>query len=555
MSTALHDTTHEWREKHHGKDARDTYREGLGPTVKSTSGMSLEALYTPAHVDSEKLAAEVFPGQAPFTRGVHAGMYRQRLWTFRQYAGFGSAKETNARFRNLLAAGQTGLSVAFDLPTQLGLDPDYARAKGEVGRVGVSIASVEDMAQLFEAIELESVSTSMTINAPAAVLLAFYQVVGEERGLVPAKLRGTVQNDILKEYAARNNYIYPPAPSMALTVDVLDHTARVLTGFHPISISGYHVREAGCTAPQEIAFTLANGLAYLAAARERGLDLEPIGTQASFFFAAASEFLEEVAKFRAARRLWAKMTAERFGISSEKARQMRFHVQTMGSLLTSQQVENNLVRVALQALAAVLGGCQSLHTNAYDEALGLPGEPSARLALMTQLILAHETGVPHCADPLGGSYAVEALTDQLEAEAYKIILQIDALGGAVQAIERGFYQRSIAEAAFRYQREVERGMRKVVGVNAYETGVAEDLPSSIQRLDPNLEHAAVERVQALRAKRSATQAATALARVDVAARSGVARMESMLEAARARCTVGEICGVLRKVYGEYRPGN
>jgi len=556
VSDPLREAQDAWRAKHHGPGAGGKYREGFGTApVKSISGLPLEALYTPADVDLRQLDVEAFPGQAPFTRGLHAGMYRQRLWTFRQYAGFGGAKETNARLRKLLAAGQTGLSVAFDLPTQLGLDPDHPRAKGEVGRVGVTIASVEDMARLFEAIDLGTVSTSMTINAPAAVLLAFYQVAGEERGLAPDKLRGTVQNDILKEYAARNNYIFPPEPSMALTVDVLDHAARVMTGFHPISISGYHVREAGCTAPQEIAFTLANGLAYFAAARGRGLDLERIGEQASFFFAASSEFLEEVAKFRAARRLWAKLTAERFGISSDKARQLRFHVQTMGSLLTSQQVENNLVRVAIQALAAVLGGCQSLHTNAYDEALGLPGELSARLALMTQLILAHETGVPNCADPLGGSYAVEALTDKLEAEAHKIIAQIDDLGGAVQAVERGFYQRSIAEAAFRYQREVERGERKVVGVNAYETGVVEGQASSIQPLDPNLEREAAECVQALRSKRSATQAAAALARVETAARSGADRMEAILSAARARCTVGEICGALRKVYGEYRPGN
>ncbi|MCW8132561.1 MAG: methylmalonyl-CoA mutase [Planctomycetota bacterium] len=543
-----------WDAKHHGPEGQKKYRPEIGPLpVKSISGETLKALYGPGDVDAAAGRDEAFPGAPPFTRGLHPGMYRQRLWTFRQYAGFGTAEETNARFRKLLASGQTGLSVAFDLPTQLGLDPDHPRAAGEVGRVGVSIAGVEDMAKLFDRIDLGAVSTSMTINAPAAVLLAYYQVAGEEKGVPAAKLRGTVQNDILKEYAARNNYVYPPEPSLALTVDVMEHAAKVLTGFHPISISGYHVREAGCTAEQEIAFTLANGLAYLDAAKARGLDLEHIGEQASFFFAASSELIEEVAKFRAARCLWAKLVEERYGLTNPKARQLRFHVQTMGSLLTSQQPENNLVRVAVQALAAVLGGCQSLHTNAYDEALGLPGDLSARLALYTQLILAHETGVASVADPLGGSYAVEALTERLEAKARAILAEIDAAGGAVAAVQAGFYQRRIAEAAFRYQREVERGDRKVVGVNAFAESVQEAGAASVQQLDPKQEELARERVARQRRERDQARAGAALAQVEAAAKAGAGRMDAILEAARARCTVGEICGAFRAVYGEYRP--
>ena len=523
------------------------------PPVHTVSGVPLEALYTPASLDPERLAEEAFPGAAPFTRGIHAGMYRQRLWTFRQYAGFGTPDQTNARFAKLLAAGQTGLSVAFDLPTQLGLDPDHPRAAGEVGRVGVSVASVEDMARLFLGIDLATVSTSMTINAPAAILLAFYQVAAQERGVAPGALRGTVQNDILKEYAARNNFIFPPAPSLALATDVLDHADRILTGFHPISVSGYHLREAGCTAPQEIAFTLANGLAYLEAARARGLAVERIGGQLSFFFAAGSELLEEVAKFRAARRLWARLVEERFGVTLPKARQLRFHVQTMGSLLTGQQPENNLVRVALQAMAGVLGGCQSLHTNAFDEALGLPGELSAHLALATQLILAYETGVAHVADPLGGSYAIEALTDGLELQARELLAEIDAQGGAVAAVEAGFYQRRIAEAAFRYQREIERGERRIVGLNAFAGGVDPAANATVQALSPELERGAVASVEELRRKREPQAARSALEGVASAARSGQGRMDAILAAARARCTVGEICAALRKIYGEYRP--
>jgi methylmalonyl-CoA mutase N-terminal domain/subunit len=396
------------------------------------------------------------------------------------------------------------------------------------------------------------VSVSMTINAPAAVLLAFLQVVGEERGVKPEQIRGTVQNDILKEYAARNNYIYPAVPSMGLTVDVMEHCHRVLTNFYPISISGYHVREAGCTAAQEIAFTLANGLAYVEAAKQRGIPPEELGRQLSFFFAAATEVLEEIAKFRAARRLWAKLLQERFSVTDQKALQMRFHVQTCGSLLTSQQPENNLVRVGLQALAAILGGCQSLHTNSYDEALGLPGELSARLAVATQQILAFETGVANVADPCGGSYAIEALTDRLEADARTIIKEIDDEGGAIKAVENGFYQRRIAEAAFKYQKQVENGERQVVGVNVYTDSVDDGKESSIQQLRGEMEAEACASVAKVRAARDAATANAAIAKVEAAARANAGRMEAILSAARARCTVGEICGAMRNVYGEFR---
>lgn len=542
-------TVQSWLEKNHGLAAQKKYRDDIGPLPPETlSGLPLQPMYSPLDAKTEQPA----PGAPPFTRGIHPAMYRQRLWTFRQYSGFGSAAETNARWKQLLAGGGTGLSTAFDLPTQLGLDPDDPRAKGEVGRVGVPIASVEDMHRLFADIDLAKVSVSMTINAPATVLLAFLQVVAEERGVTPDKIRGTVQNDILKEYAARNNYIFPPEPSMALTVDIIEHCQTVLTEFYPISVSGYHVREAGCTAPQEIAFTLANGLAYLSAAAARGLSPQAVGQSLSFFFASTTELLEEIAKFRAARRLWAKLMEERFGVSDEKSRQLRFHVQTAGSLLTSQQPENNLVRIGIQGLAAVLGGCQSLHTNAYDEAIGLPGPLSAHLALATQQIIAWETGVANVADPCGGSYAIEALTDKLEDEARKILAEIDALGGGTKAVETGFYQRRIAEAAFRYQRQVESGERKVVGVNVFAEGGG-DGSISIQPLRPEMESEAREAVAGVRSKRNAAAAGAALATVESAARANVNRMPAILQAARARCTVGEICGVLRKVYGEYRP--
>ena len=544
-----------WLEKQHGSEAQKEYRSDIGPLPPQTlSGLPVAPVYAPSDVNSAALESEAWPGIAPFTRGIHPGMYRQRLWTFRQYSGFSSAAETNLRWKQLLASGVTGLSTAFDLPTQLGLDPDDPKANGEVGRVGVPVASVEDMHALFKDIDIGAVSVSMTINAPAAVLLAFLQVAAEERGVAPDTLRGTVQNDILKEYAARNNYIFPPAPSMDLTVDILAHCQDVLGEFHPISVSGYHLREAGCTAPQEIAFTLANGLAYVSAARERGLNLVSVGRKLSFFFAATTDVLEEIAKFRAARRLWAKLTQERFGVGDERARQLRFHCQTAGSLLTSQQPENNLVRITLQAAAAVLGGCQSLHTNSYDEALGLPGAASARLAVATQQIMAFESGMANVADPCGGSFAIESLTDRLESEALTLIDQIDAMGGASQAVERGFYQRRISEAAFKYQRGVESGERGIVGVNIHTESAANEGQdeNSTQRLNSGMESDARESVARLRANRNSQAAQGALAGVDQAARANVNRMPAILTAARARCTVGEICGVLKKVYGTHR---
>ena len=543
-----------WLERHHGAGAAEPYRAGIGPLPPRTiSGIPLQPVYTPLDTDGVRLQAETYPGIAPFTRGIHAGMYRQRLWTLRQYSGFASADETNRRWKTLIASGGTGLSTAFDLPTQLGLDPDNPRALGEVGRVGVPIASVEDMHRLFAGIDLGTASVSMTINAPAVVLLAFLQVVAEERGVGLEKLRGTVQNDILKEYAARNNFIFPPEPSMALTVDVMEHCQKTLTGFYPISVSGYHLREAGCTAPQEIAFTLANAMAYFSAAARRGINAEDIGRKLSFFFASTTELLEEVAKFRAARRLWAKLVQERFGVQDDRAKQLRFHCQTAGSLLTSQQPENNLVRVGIQALAAVLGGCQSLHTNAYDEALGLPGELSAHLALATQQILAYETGITNVADPVGGSYAIEALTDKLEADALAIIREIDALGGALNAVESGFYQRRIGEAAFRYQRQVEAGERKVVGVNIHTESSDGAVQSTIQGLNPAMERDACKSVRELRSTRDPAAAKSSLEALEQAARANNHRMQAILQAARARCTVGEICEVLRVVYGEYQP--
>ncbi|HLX61888.1 MAG TPA: methylmalonyl-CoA mutase family protein [Planctomycetota bacterium] len=540
------------------------------------SGLPLKPVYKPGDTRPAALAAEALPGRPPFTRGIHETMYRTRLWTVRQYAGFASPRETNARWQRLLESGATGLSTAFDLPTQLGLDPDDPRAHGEVGRVGVSIASVDDMKLLFDGIDLSLASVSMTINAPASVLVAFLQIAAEELGFDPKILRGTVQNDILKEFAARNNFIFPPAPSMDLTVDVIEHCLRTSPEFYPISVSGYHLREAGCTAPQEIAFTLANALEYLRAAIARGVNAIDVGRRLSFFFAAATDVLEEAAKFRAARRLWSSLMLGRFNVSDEKARALRFHCQTAGSLLTSQEPENNLARIALQALAAILGGCQSLHTNAYDEALGLPGERSAQLAAATQLILAYEAGVANTADPLGGAYAIEALTDKLEADARTILAEIDALGGAAHAVEGGFYQRRIAESAFRYQRDVESGARKVVSVNCYQTPAhatslvaqpsaphefveqASSLheigtpESSIQTLRPEIETEARDSVARTRSTRNADAANAALAELESAARRRENRMPAILAAARARCTTGELCEALKRVYGEQR---
>ncbi len=492
------------------------------------------------------------PGAYPFTRGIYPQMYSEgRLWTMRQYAGFGTAEASNERYRYLLAQGVAGLSVAFDLPTQLGLDPDDPLAVGEVGRVGVSIATVDDMRTLFDRIPLDSVTTSMTINAPAMMLLALYQLVGEEQGVAPERLGGTVQNDILKEYVARGTYIYPAEPSMRLVTDLFAYCAEHLPNFNTISISGYHIREAGATAAQEIAFTLANAKAYVRAAVAAGLDVDAFAPRLSFFFACHSRLFEEVAKFRAARRMWARIMRDEFGATEPKASMLRFHTQTGGSTLTAQQPDNNVVRTAYQALAAVLGGTQSLHTNALDEALGLPTPESARLALRTQQLLAFETGVPEAVDPLGGSYYVEHLTDALEAEAATLLQRIEDLGGAVEAIGAGYVQHEIEESAYRYQREVESGDRVVVGVNRFEgEGDGESVP--VQRIDPELQQRRAAEVRAFREQRDGGAAAGALQELERVARSCSNLFPAVLEAFRSRATLGEVAGVLRREWGEYR---
>jgi methylmalonyl-CoA mutase N-terminal domain/subunit len=489
------------------------------------------------------------PGEYPYTRGIHAEMYRKRLWTMRQYAGFGSAAETNKRYRFLLDQGQTGLSVAFDLPTQMGHDPDASIAQGEVGKVGVSIASLEDMQDLFEGIPLDRVSTSMTINATASILLALYVAVGRRQGVASEKLAGTVQNDILKEYIARGTYIFPPGPSMRLVTDIFAWCRVHAPRWNTISISGYHMREAGCTAVQEVAFTLANAIAYVEAARAAGLGVDDFAPQLSFFFNAHNNLLEEIAKYRAARRLWSRIMRERFGARDPRSLMLRFHAQTAGSMLTAQQPENNIVRVAVQALAAVLGGCQSLHTNSMDEALSLPTERSVRIALRTQQILAHESGVADTADPLGGAFAVERLTRDIEEGAEVYIRAIDERGGAVAAIP--YVQREIQDAAYRYQREVEDRARVVVGVNDF---VTEDVaPASLFQLDPGLGEALAERVARVRASRDGARAERTLDALHAAARTTENLVPRIVDAVEASVTLGEICGRLREVFGVHQP--
>ncbi len=491
------------------------------------------------------------PGEYPFTRGIYPRMYLERLWTMRQYAGFGSAEETNRRFRYLLAQGQTGLSVAFDLPTQLGLDPDHPLSVGEVGRVGVSIATVEDMERLFAGIPLDQVTTSMTINAPAMMLLAMYLLVAERQGVPWEKVGGTIQNDILKEYVARGTYIFPPKPSMRLVTDIFEFCTERVPRWNTISISGYHIREAGATAAQEIAFTLANAKAYVRAALGRGLELDRFAPRLSFFFAAHNDIFEEAAKFRAARRLWARIMREEFGAKHKKSWMLRFHTQTGGSTLTAQQPLNNIVRVAYQALAAVLGGTQSLHTNAYDEALGLPTEQSALIALRTQQILAYESGVTRAIDPAGGSFYLEHLTDALEHEAEALIQQIDAMGGSVAAIEAGFIQKEIEESAWRFQKEVEEGKRIIVGVNRFT--VEEETPVPVQKIDPEVGRRRAEEIRRYRAERDPAPVEAALKRLKAAARGEENLFPYVLEAFRARATLGEVAGALREVFGEYQP--
>jgi methylmalonyl-CoA mutase, N-terminal domain len=513
---------------------------------ETDSDIEIKPVYTAEDVDGPELEA---PGEYPFTRGPYRDMYRGRPWTIRQYAGFGSAVETNERFRYLLQRGQTGLSVAFDLPTQLGYDSDDPRAVGEVGRTGVAIDSIADMELLFAEIPLAEVSTSMTINAPAALLLLLYELVAEEQGVAGDQLRGTVQNDVLKEYCARGNYIFPPRPTMRITTDIFAYCDERLPRFNTISISGYHIREAGATAVQELAFTLANGIAYAEAAVAAGLSPDEFGERLSFFFNAHNHFFQEIAKFRAARRLWAGIMRDRFGATNPRAQALRFHAQTGGSTLTAQQPENNIVRVAIQALSAVAGGAQSIHTNAFDEALALPTERSAKIALRTQQILAHEAGGTDTADPFGGSYFIEALTAELEKRASELIERIDELGGAVEAIEQGFVQREIEDAAFRYQQAVERGEAVVVGVNRHAEHEAE--PIELHRLDPEAERGQLERTKKVRADRNADDAARALEDVRRVARSDENLLHPMREALRARCTIGEICDVLREEFGTY----
>jgi methylmalonyl-CoA mutase N-terminal domain/subunit len=521
------------------------------PAFETSSGIPVERLYLPADPDPDYAERLGFPGEPPFTRGVQPTMYRGRLWSMRQYAGYASAAESNRRYRFLLEQGQTGLSVAFDLPTQIGYDADDPMALGEVGKVGVSISSLEDMAQLFAGIPLDKVSTSMTINAPAAVLLAMYVAVGKRQGVAPAKLRGTVQNDILKEYVARGTYIYPPGPALRLITDVFKYCRAEVPHWNTISISGYHIREAGSTAVQEVAFTLANAIAYVQAALDAGLDVGEFAGQIAFFFNAHNEFFEEVAKFRAARRLWERIMRERFGARDPRSRMLRFHTQTGGSTLTAQQPENNVVRVALQALAAVLGGTQSLHTNSRDEALWLPTEDSVRIALRTQQIIADESGAADTVDPLAGSYFVEALTDEIEARAAEYIRRIDDLGGALKAIEAGFVQNEIGEAAYRYQRAVDRGERLVVGVNTLQ--IEEKRTLERMRVDPALEAEQRARLAALRARRDNTRVAELRARLADEARGTTPLVPLLIECVEHDVTLGEICHTLRSVWGEYRP--
>jgi methylmalonyl-CoA mutase, N-terminal domain len=512
---------------------------------ETESGIEVKPVYTAADAEHDL----ELPGEFPFTRGPYRDMYRGRPWTIRQYAGFASAEETNARFRYLLERGQTGLSVAFDLPTQLGYDSDDPRAVGEVGRTGVAIDSIADMELLFDGIPLDQVSTSMTINAPASLLLLLYELVAEEQGVNAQALRGTSQNDILKEYIARGNYIFPPKPSMRLTTDLFAYCAERIPNWNTISISGYHIREAGSTAVQELAFTLANGIAYCDAAVRAGLSPDHFGERLSFFFNAHNDFFQEVAKFRAARRLWARIMSERFGATNPKAQALRFHAQTGGSTLTAQQPQNNVVRVAIQALSAVCGGAQSLHTNSFDEALALPSQPAARLALRTQQILAAEAGATDTADPLGGSYYIEALTDELERGAEAYLQTIAELGGAVAAIEQGFVQDEIEQAAFRYQQQVESGERVIVGVNRFHEDDEE--PIELHRLDPAAERRQLERIVRLRAERNADEAQAAIARVREAARGVENMLLPLRHALRSHCTIGEICNALRDEWGMY----
>ena len=527
--------------------AQTTERQAQFTTL---SGIPLERVYTEDNLRGVDADADIgYPGEYPFTRGVYPTQYRGRLWTMRQYAGFGSAAESNRRYRYLLAQGQTGISVAFDLPTQIGLESDHALARGEVGKVGVHIDSLEDMETLFDGIPLDKVSTSMTINATAAILLALYVAVAKKQGVSLATLSGTVQNDILKEYIARGTYIYPVAPAMRIVTDIFAWCGTELPNWNTISISGYHIREAGSTADQEVAFTLSNGISYIQAALDAGLAIDDFAPQVSFFFNAHNDLLEEISKYRAARRLWARIMRERFGARDPRSWMLRFHAQTAGSSLTAQQPENNIVRVAVQALAAVLGGCQSLHCNGMDEALALPTENAALVALRTQQVIAHESGAANTTDPVGGSYAIEALTGEIERHAQEYIEKIDVLGGMLRAIEIGYVQGEIQKAAYEYQKAVERGERIVVGVNRFQS--EDERPIPLLRVDPEIERTQVARLEALRARRDAARVAAALAEVQRRAGTRENLMPAILSAVESLATVGEIADAMRRVFGEY----
>ncbi|ELK45095.1 methylmalonyl-CoA mutase family protein [Bacillus sp. SB49] len=545
--------------KHSSSDNKNKWEEAVEKTIKrfperkeafyTSSEIPIDRLYAPENPDDHYIAKNGYPGQYPYTRGIQPTMYRSRYWTMRQYAGFGSAEETNRRFRYLLEQGQTGLSVAFDLPTQIGYDSDDPMAEGEVGKVGVAIDSLKDMEQLFDHIPLDRVSTSMTINAPASILLAMYIAVGEKQGVSPELLTGTIQNDILKEYIARGTYIYPPKPSMRLITDIFAYCQEHLPKFNTISISGYHIREAGSTAVQEVAFTIANGMAYVDAAIEAGLKVDQFAPRLAFFFNAHNQFFEEAAKFRAARRMWANIMKEHFGAKDPKSWKLRFHTQTGGSTLTAQQPDNNIVRVTLQALAAVMGGTQSLHTNSRDEALALPTEESARIALRTQQIIANESGVADTIDPLAGSYYVEALTDQIEKEANVYLDRIREIGGAVQAVEEGYMQREIHQAAYEAQKRIESKEDIVVGMNEFR--IEEEIHADLLRVDEALEKAQVKKTRQVREERDSEEVAACLDALHTAAKGSENVMPHVVKAVKAYATVGEIANVLREEYGEY----
>ncbi|HSR13355.1 MAG TPA: methylmalonyl-CoA mutase family protein, partial [Thermodesulfobacteriota bacterium] len=537
----------EWSEKVGKTLAKNPERK---KKFQTTSGIEVKGIFSPADnagLDYERDLG--LPGEFPYTRGVQPTMYRGRFWTMRQYAGFGTAEDTNRRYRYLLEHGQTGLSVAFDLPTQIGYDSDHPLSQGEVGKVGVSIDSVKDMEILFDQIPLDKVSTSMTINAPASILLAMYIAVGEKQGVPPAKLNGTIQNDILKEYSSRGTYIFPPKPSMRIITNIFEYCTKEVPNWNTISISGYHMREAGCTAVQEVAFTLSNGIAYVEAALNAGLDVDEFGPRLSFFFNAHLDFLEEVAKYRAARRLWAKIMKERFKAKNPRSIMLRFHTQTAGSTLTAQQPMNNIVRVAWQALAAVLGGTQSLHTNSMDEALALPSEQSVQVALRTQQLIAYESNAADTADPLGGSYLIEKLTDEIEKRAQDYIDKIDQIGGSVAAVEKGYIQQEIQESAYRYQKEIESQERIIVGVNRFQT---KEAPlTGLLKVNPKVREVQIKRIAEVKANRDAQGATTALDHLKKTAQGEGNLMPEIINSVRAYCTLGEICDTLRSVFGEY----